>query len=126
MLYAYHVVIASEFNLPQISIDLHPGTLAFVIFCAALTIGLLASLVVLGLYSERRKRNAAHHNQWIDENNNASASSEAINGDASDAEPFVPDSATPDVSASVGELFDQDVSPPAEEDSRERRDEPVA
>ena len=99
-------LLASEYAFPRLSIDLHPGTLAFVIFCTTLLLGLLAGLVTLGLYSERRKRNAAHHNQWIDDTDASDARSVHPEADGEDVTPFVPDSATPDVSESVHDLFD--------------------
>jgi hypothetical protein len=95
----------ANYSIPRISLDLHPGTMAFIVFCTALIVGILAGLVTLALYSERRKRSAAHHDEWIDGSTPASAST-----DDEDVEPFIPEDATSGVSASVEELFGTDAS----------------
>lgn len=87
MLASNGLLLAQSFGTPRIDFSLHMGTVAFMILCGALVTAIIASVVVLGLYSERRKREAAHHDTWIEE-------SDQYRDD--DAEPFVPDEAKPD------------------------------
>jgi len=87
---------ADVFALPRVDFDLHPGTMAFMIFCGALTMGILVGIVSLGLYSEDRE---AERGQ---------AAAPSAEETAGDPEPFIPDDAKPDVSESVDRLFERD------------------
>lgn len=88
---------ADVFALPRVDFDLHPGTMAFMIFCGALTMGILIGIMALGLYSEDRE---AERGQ--------TAASSAEETDGGKPEPFIPDDAKPDVSESVDRLFKRD------------------
>jgi hypothetical protein len=81
---------AADFAVPRVDFDLHPGTLAFIVVCIALVGGLIAALLALSLYTSQRKRDAAHHDTWID-----GSDSQADAGASDDVEPFVPDDAAP-------------------------------
>lgn len=101
---------ADVFALPRVDFDLHPGTMAFMIFCGALTAGVLVGILALGLYGDE------------DEQSLAGGDEPDLSGDdaSDDIEPFIPSEAQPDVSESVNRLFDPG------EHSGEDRDEPAA
>jgi len=87
---------ADAFAVPRVDFDLHPGTMAFMIFCGALAAGALVGILALGLYGDE------------DEQNLAGGDEPDLSSDDSsdDVEPFIPSEAQPDVSESVNRLFD--------------------
>lgn len=87
---------ADVFALPRVDFDLHPGTMAFMIFCGALTAGILVGILALGLYADEDEQNLAGPNEPALSDDDAS----------DDVEPFIPSEAQPDVSESVTRLFD--------------------
>jgi hypothetical protein len=101
---------ADVFALPRVDFDLHPGTMAFMIFCGALTAGVLVGILALGLYGGEDEQDLADRNE------------RNLSGDDADddVEPFIPSEAQPDVSESVTRLFDEG------ERSGTDRDEPAA
>jgi len=90
------VVGADVFALPRVDFDMHPGTMAFMIFCGALTAGILIGILALGLYSGSTDTDGRQQ-------------ADRTAGEAEgEPEPFVPDEAKPDVSRSVDRLFGTD------------------
>ncbi len=83
---------ANAFAIPRVDFDLHPGAMAFIIFCIALVGGLVAAVVVLSVTTER-------------ESSEAQTPSNSAASDASDeVAPFIPDEATPNLAVAEKEL----------------------
>ena len=114
MLRLLPLVLAASFPVPRVDFDLHPGTLAFIVLCIALVGGVLAAIVVLSLYTEDRKRNAAHHDAWID------SSDPSDQHEPGSAKPFIPDEATPNVSPTVNTLFGSETDEESDVNSKPR------
>jgi hypothetical protein len=90
---------ASNFTVPRVDFDLHPGTLAFMILCGALIAGVLTGIVALARESEDSS----------DERMPVAGTASGAHADpAEEPEPFIPDEAQPKVSPSVSALFDDD------------------
>ena len=93
MIHALLFALASNaFAIPRVDFDLHPGAMAFIVFCIALVGGLVAAVVVLSLTATR-------------ESPETQAPSSPAASDASDeVAPFIPEEATPNLAVAEKEL----------------------
>ncbi len=92
---------ASNFTVPRVDVDLHPGTLAFMILCGALIGAVLTGIVALARESE----DSSEERMPV-----AGTASGAHASSAEEPEPFIPDEARPKGSPSVRALFHDDAS----------------